>query len=146
MCTKVPMVSSTTVFAPLQQMAVCAESLQSCPALCDPMDCSPLGSSVHGILQARILEWVACPSSRGSSWLKDRTLVSCIAGGDNSLSELSQHYFGKWYSFAFLLGYCFLTTQTSFEKCWERFKPQWEKLPCWKGLSFEIGLYGSNIF
>ena len=40
----------------------CAESLQSCPTLCDPMDCSPLGSSVHGILQAKILEWVACPS------------------------------------------------------------------------------------
>ena len=40
--------------------------LQSCPALCDPMDCSPPGSSVHGILQARILEWVPMPFSRGS--------------------------------------------------------------------------------
>ena len=40
---------------------------QSCLTLCDPMDCSPPGSSVHGILQARILEWVAMPSSRGSS-------------------------------------------------------------------------------
>ena len=40
---------------------------QSCPTLCDPMDCSPPGSSVHGILQARILEWVAIPFSRGSS-------------------------------------------------------------------------------
>ena len=40
---------------------------QSCPTLCDPMDCSLPGSSVHGILQARILEWVATPSSRGSS-------------------------------------------------------------------------------
>ena len=39
----------------------CAKLLQSCPILCDPMDCSPLGSSVHGILQARILEWVAFP-------------------------------------------------------------------------------------
>ena len=37
------------------------KSLQSCPTLCDPMDCSLPGSSVHGILQARILEWVACP-------------------------------------------------------------------------------------
>jgi len=42
-----------------------AESLQSCPILCDPMDRSPPGSSVHGILQARILEWVALTSSRG---------------------------------------------------------------------------------
>ena len=40
---------------------------QSCPTLCDPMDCSPPGSSVHGVLQARILEWVAIPFSRGSS-------------------------------------------------------------------------------
>ena len=40
---------------------------QSCPTLCDPMDCSPPGSSVHGILQARILEWIAISSSRGSS-------------------------------------------------------------------------------
>ena len=45
------------------------------------MDCSPLDSSVHGILQTRILEWVAIPSSRGSSWLRDQTCVSCIAGG-----------------------------------------------------------------
>ena len=41
--------------------------IQSCPTLCDPMDCSLPGSSVHGILQAKILEWVAIPSSRGSS-------------------------------------------------------------------------------
>ena len=45
----------------------CAQSLQLCPALCDPMDCSPAGSSGYGILQARILERVAISSSRGSS-------------------------------------------------------------------------------
>ena len=48
--------------------------------LCDPMDCRASGSSVHGILQARILEWVAMPSSRGSSQPRDRTQVSSIAG------------------------------------------------------------------
>ena len=60
-----------------------AQLLQSCPTLYDPMDCSPPGSSVHGILQARILEWVAMPFSKGSSWPRDRTwvsFVSCIAG------------------------------------------------------------------
>ena len=46
-----------------------------------PMNRSPPGSSVHGILHARILEWVATPFSRGSSQLRDWTLVSCIAGG-----------------------------------------------------------------
>ena len=49
---------------------------QSCLTLCDPMDCSPPGSSVHGILQARILECVAMPSSRGSSQPRDQTQVS----------------------------------------------------------------------
>ena len=49
--------------------------------LCDLMDCSPPGSSVHGILQARILEWVAIPFSSGSSQPKDQIQVSCIAGG-----------------------------------------------------------------
>ena len=52
---------------------------QSCPTLSDSMDCSPPGSSVHGILQAKILEWVAIPFSRGSSWPRDQTWVSCIA-------------------------------------------------------------------
>ena len=54
-----------------------AKSLQSCPTLCSPLGCSLPGSSVHGILQARILEWVAMPSSRGSSRPRDRTRVSC---------------------------------------------------------------------
>ena len=48
-----------------------AKSLQLCPTLCDPMNCSPPGSSVHEILQARILEWVAMPCSRESSPPKD---------------------------------------------------------------------------
>ena len=55
----------------------CAQAL-SCVQLYDPMDYSPPGSSVHGILQARILEWAAFPSSRGSSWPRDRTHVSSI--------------------------------------------------------------------
>ena len=51
---------------------------QSCPTLRNPMDCSPPGSSVHGILQARILEWVAIPFFRGSSQPRGRTRVSHI--------------------------------------------------------------------
>ena len=56
------------------------EVAQWCPTLWDPMDCSLPGSSVHGILQARILEGVALSRSRGSSKSRDRTWVSCIAG------------------------------------------------------------------
>ena len=58
-------------------VCVCADS-QWCPTLCDPMDWSPPGSSVHGILQARILEWVAISSSRGSSRPRVWTGISCI--------------------------------------------------------------------
>ena len=49
-----------------------------CPTLCDPMDCSPPSSSVHGIFQASILEWVAISYSRGSFRLKDWASISCI--------------------------------------------------------------------
>ena len=58
-----------------------AKSLQSCPTLCNPMDCSLPGSSVHGILQARILEWVAVSSCRRSSQPRDGTCVSYICIG-----------------------------------------------------------------
>ena len=61
------------------QMCVHAKLLQSCLTLC-PMDCSPPGSSVHGILQTRILEWVAMPFSGGFSQRRDRSCISCIAG------------------------------------------------------------------
>ena len=63
---------------------MCAKLIQLCPTLWDAMDCNPPGSSVHGILQARILEWVAVPSSRGSSdpGTKPISLVSsALAGG-----------------------------------------------------------------
>ena len=53
---------------------------QSCSPLCHPMDCSPSGSSAYWIFQARILEWVAIFTSRGSFWPRDRTQVSCIEG------------------------------------------------------------------
>ena len=55
-----------------------AKSIQSCPTLCNPMDCSLPDSSVRGILQARILEWVAMSSQRGSSQPRDWTHISYI--------------------------------------------------------------------
>ena len=54
--------------------------IQSCPTLCDPMNCSPPGSSVPGLLLVRILEWVAVPFPSGSFWPRDQTQVSCLAG------------------------------------------------------------------
>ena len=55
---------------------MCILVTQSCQTLCNPVDCSPSGSSVHGVLQARILEWVAMPSSRGSTQPRDQIHVS----------------------------------------------------------------------
>ena len=57
-----------------------SEVAQSCSTLCNPMDCSLPGSSIHGIFQARVLEWVAISFSRRSSWPRDWTQVSCIVG------------------------------------------------------------------
>ena len=69
--------------APFILLPLCAQSLKSCLTLCNPMVCSLPDSSVHGILQARILEWVARPSSRVSSWPRDWnpiSYVSCVGG------------------------------------------------------------------
>ena len=84
-------------------VCMCAKLFQlSCPALCDPMDRSPPGSSVHGILQARILEWVAMHSSRGFSQPRHPTCisyVSCIGRqvltllGKKGLCRYNQSYY-----------------------------------------------------
>ena len=66
-------------WATREAQRICFQSGSSLQ-LCKPMDYDPPGSSVHGTFQARILEWVAIPVSRGSSQPKDRTPVSCIAG------------------------------------------------------------------
>ena len=57
----------------------CCICAQSCLTLCDPMDCSPPGSSVHGISQARILEWVTISFTKRSSWPRDQTHISCVS-------------------------------------------------------------------
>ena len=67
-------------WGPESEMWVKVLDAQSCLTLCDPMHCSPPGSSVHGILQGRILGWVAMPFSRGSSQPRDQTQVSWIVG------------------------------------------------------------------
>ena len=69
---------------------------ESCPTLWDPMDCSPPGSSVHGILQARIPEWVAIPFSRRSSQPRDLSRVSRIAGRFFTLWATNGHNLTLW--------------------------------------------------
>ena len=79
-----------------------SEVAQSCPTLCDPVDCSLPGSSVHGILQARILEWVAISFSRGSSQPRDQSQVSRIAGRCFTLWLLSFKPTFRLSSFTFI--------------------------------------------
>ena len=80
-------------------ICACAKSLQSCLTLCDPTDCSPPGSSVHGLLQARILEWVAIPFSSRSFPFRDQTWLSCTA----------DRFFTIWATivFIFFIGYLY---------------------------------------
>ena len=85
-------------------MCTHAKLLQSCPTLCNSMDYSLPGSSVHGIFQARILEWIAISFSRGSSWPRDLTQVSCLASGFFTTEPLgkplfsSAHPLNQWFS------------------------------------------------
>ena len=78
------MVEQYSVVCMCMIVCVCAKPLQLCLTLCDPMDCSPPGFYVHGILQARVLEWVAMPSSRGNlpdPGIKPRSLTSTALAG-----------------------------------------------------------------
>ena len=72
--------------------------IQSCPTLCDCLDCSPPCFSVHGILQARILEWIAIPFSRGSSWPRNGTPASCIKGRFFTAQATREVPFALWIS------------------------------------------------
>ena len=74
---------------------------QLCLTLCDSVDCSPPSSPVHRIFQARIPEWGAKSSSRGSSWCRDQTCVSCIAGrffstGASLVAQKVKHLPAVW--------------------------------------------------
>ena len=96
-------------------VCVCAHVLvvHSCSNVCDPLDCSPRGSSVHVLFQARILEWVAIPFSRGSSHPRDQTQLFCIAGGFFTIWATRVHS-----SVEHLILMCLLTMcSSSLKKC-----------------------------
>ena len=79
--------------------SVCAKSVQLCPALCDPMDYSLPGSSVHVLLQVRVLEWVAMPSSRGSSQSREQTYISVASCIGRQVLYHSCHTLRFWYGY-----------------------------------------------
>ena len=77
----IPMLGSPGYLGALTTWVQCAKLLQSCPTLCDPMDCSQQDYSVYGILQVRILEWVAISCSNESSWPVIKPKSSALTGG-----------------------------------------------------------------
>ena len=97
-------------------VCVCALSLQSCLTLCNPVDCNLPGSSVHGILQARVLEWTTMPFFRGSSWPRNRTCISCIAG----------RFFTDWATREALTPTCFPTSSPWSGFSCKRTSPGWK--------------------
>ena len=118
--------------------------VQSCPTLCNPMDCRPPGSSVHGISQARILEWVAISFSRGSSWPRDRTWISHIEA--DTLTSEPPGKPPRWVYKCFLL----FSILRNFEKDWHFFFKclleffseticSWTSL-CWKDFIYNFFL------
>ena len=109
-----------------------SEVAQLCPTLCDPVDCIPPGSSIHGILQARILEWAAISFCRGSCQPRDRTQVSHIAGRRFKLWPLNPAQFAHervgWSRKEILL----LKSEHSMtQKRGNNMKGVWLRLTCW---------------
>ena len=104
------LLSHIRLFATLRTVQWVSEVAQSCPTLCDPMDCSLQGFCVHGIFQARVLEWVVISFSRESSWLRDRTRVSHVAGrrfnvwANYTVHGILQARILEWVAFPFSRG------------------------------------------
>ena len=145
-----------------------SEVVQSCPTPSDPMDWCPPGSLVHGIVQERILEWVAISSSRGSSWRRDRTQVSFIAGRFFTVSATrrSQMNMGSsqtrdqtYVSHVFCVGrkvlyhLCHLGSPIGTLEDWNFRHPRKASLSWWHNLKYlkemrepTVWIYGARIF
>ena len=130
-CPSGPFTAGEQVLAELLIGGSESEVVQSCLTLWDPMDCSPPGSSIHGIFQARVLEWVVISLSRGSSLPRDRTRVSRI---------VSRHFYhlshqGSKFHFCHLLTCC-VTLGGSFSL--SEVRSQCSKSHGWAGHSFSL--------
>ena len=99
---KNPLISTVPIWHHFALDCFCCLITKSCATLCNSMDCSLPGSSVHGISQARIPEWVAISFARGSSWLRDWTYISCT--GMQSPCVLLSHQGSPCSCYKYLLG------------------------------------------
>ena len=133
----------------LYHMKVKVLLAQSCPTLCNPMDCSLPGSSVRGILQARILEWVAIPFSRGSSRFRDQTRSPTLQA-DPLPSELAGKpiFYHIWIYLVFLIVFCQRRKETLAMDCNPRFQAKTSCHHSWwsqANLSFLICKMGITV-
>ena len=124
-----------------------AESLLLCPNLCGPMDCSPPASSVHGVLWARIPEWVVVPFSKRSSQSRDRTWVSWIAGrfftiwashqgSPSSLGQTSLHSASLYCALQTLQ--CLPVESTNWTLHWRSLWAPFSNSICWLSISVAL--------
>ena len=120
--------------------ALCVCLSRSVVSLSHPMDCSPLDSSVHGILQARILEWVAVPFSTGSSWPRDQTRVSCIAGTFFTIGAIREAHFTNIEH----LRVCFVAWGDYWQEmiicCWMGYLPASSHTWIWNHKMLKVGM------
>ena len=108
----------------MHNLCMCGCSVtQSCPTLCNPMDCSLPGSTVHGIFQASILEWGAISYSRASSWLRDQTQVSCISFTGRWII----YYWATWEAPCSLWANCKMKAQDPLFKNFLKLLRQWQQ-------------------
>ena len=118
------------------------------PTLCNPMDCSLLGLSVHRILQARILEWVAIPFSRGSSQPKDWTQVSHIAGGFFTIWAPREAPYKNIWGIGLVAKSCPVLATTWTIACQAPLSMAFSRQEYWNGLPFPLQwiflIQGSN--
>ena len=133
----------------LYHMKVKVLLAQSCPTLCNPMDCSLPGSSVRGILQGRILEWVAIPFSRGSSRFRDQTRSPTLQA-DPLPSELAGKpiFYHIWIYLVFLIVFCQRRKETLAMDCNPRFQAKTSCHHSWwsqANLSFLICKMGITV-
>ena len=102
--------------------------------LCDPTDCIPPGSSVHGILQAKILEWVAMPSSRESSWPRDWTRIACVSCTEADFlwvqSHLGSPYTGILWNSKKKVHYIVQQDRWTQKLCWVKEVKQTNRTQC----------------
>ena len=134
------LISTYETWYPCFNIIIICVHIQSCPTLCDPVDCSLPGSSVHGVPQGNILELVSMSSSRGSYWPRDWTHVSCIS----CMGRQIFHYCPTWEAQYYNYVPSYVLPKSSVKYIMEEFQVIWIHLDI-NFCFFEIGVHFGKI-